>query len=34
MQVHAIVFVNKLVFDGLMRAINIRHVFLVSMLIE
>jgi len=34
MQVHAVVFVHKLVFDGLMRAVNICHVFLVRMLIK
>ena len=34
MQVHAVIFVHKLVFDGLMRAVNICHVFLVGMLIK
>ena len=34
MQVHAVVFVHKLVFDGLMSAVNISHVFLVRVLIK
>ena len=34
MQVHAVVFVHKLVFDGLMGAVNISHVFLVRVLIK